>query len=126
MENNVRPSFDFSVPDWEYLAVINAKTESRWGHNTDYMTLIYKDGQIKAKTRIKFPSGNILEAVKHYSTLDEAISETKQIISEMPEAHCPAFVVIINKTTKGQDLFDAMLKSENIEIKITRPDDQPS
>ena len=120
MTEKIEPFFNLSVPDWEYLAAITAGGLDLFGNEVDFLTIIYKDCTIKAKTRIRFPSGNKVSYDKEYASFMEAVLHTKEVIAKFPGFEGISPEVVLNTTTKGQDLLDAMFKNMNIEMKITR------
>jgi hypothetical protein len=118
------PIFDFNVPDWQYICIVSSVGESARG-DLDILSLVYRNGGVKAILRLLFPSGRKIRAEKGYGTIDEAVEGIKKIAEEMPETRNWRHAVIWNSTTKGQDLYRAMKKSPHLELTET-PIDDPS
>lgn len=128
-DEDIKPIFDMSIPDWDYLAIIFVSYTLPYG-TTDIKGMVYKDGNIKLKMRVKFPSGTKMVADKHdIGSIDNAIT----LLKRMAEEGCNAFekinyeninvIVIYNTSTKGQDLFDLMLNNPNVDVKYTKLED---
>jgi hypothetical protein len=119
MEETIEPVFDFTITDWEYLAIVCAEVTTPIGE-IDYLSLIYKDGHLKIKSRIRFPSGNKLVFEKdEVESLNEAIKFLKDTAEEFPGQSSIRTVIVYNSSTKGKDLIELMEKHPNIELTCT-------
>lgn len=112
--------FKMSVPDWEYLAFFAANLTQR-GKKVDFLAMIYKDGTPKCTGRIKFPSGDSMKFDRKFPKDADIfwIHDTLlDLVKNFPGLEFLDSLIIENTTTKGQDLFKALIKSGKIKLSI--------
>lgn len=111
MNEREEPIFDFTVPDWDYLAIVSVVMESTIG-KLHVLSLVYKDVETKTITRILLPSGKKVKfgTKKKYPSTEKAIDHVKYVISQFPTAQILVENVIHNTTTRGNDLFELMCR----------------
>ena len=68
------------VPDWDYLAFIVSKSECESGY-LQTLTLIYKDGKYKARTRLRLPLGGGLVGELEDSSKTKLLKRLEDMIS---------------------------------------------
>ena len=114
-----QPVFDMQVPDWDYLAFIVSKSECESGY-LHTLTLIYKDGKYKAKTRLRFPLGGGLVGELEDSSKTKLLKRVEDMIVGTPGTSDHIIVEIWNKggSKKGNDLLECLLNTPHLQAKL--------
>lgn len=121
----VEPIFNFSVPDWDYHAMIaisllvgppifSERSE------VDILAMLYTDGHVKSTTRVLFASGNKHVISKEFpgKTQEAAIQDIIDSFRGFPgiQKDSYEYEVIMNNKKDGQNLFNLILQSPRLKF----------
>lgn len=112
-----------NVPDWDYLAFVISESESEDGY-LETLSLIYRDGTYKAKSRVKFPIGACIVGELSNRSLKGLMEKLEAAIVGMPGTSDHIIIEVWNKhkSTKGNDLMKALIETPNLRVKLVDTD----